>query len=263
VGVKLVAETNKPVAVGDETSDENHSLERLTGEGKHMPLEDLCTSTEVPGGQKSNITVEIPQNVSVSADGTKMASNTEHATFVEDGSSSKDLNQVLACKSQAGAPKTSGRNNSSNEELFNHSKERHKAQDASIVEDCSQTSHNRELEDSGNPRATASVVLEPKSSRNPIRAELERSKTKPFGNDNIQSTKPVALTAEKVTPVRGGCSVNPIPSKVADNRSDRSSKPSERAGSTANNLATSLKKIVRQQTASKVVRHYPSELVNN
>ncbi|RCV31529.1 hypothetical protein SETIT_6G185200v2 [Setaria italica] len=262
VGVKPIAETNKPVTIGDETSDENHSLKSSIGEGKHMPLEDLCTSTEVPGGHKSNGTVEIPQNVPVSVDGSKMASNTEHATFVEDGSSSKDLNEVLPCNSQATDPKTSGRSSSFNGESFNHSKEHHKAQDASIIEDCSQTSHNRELEDSGNPRAAASVVLETKSSRNPIRVELERSKTKSVGNDNVQSTKPVltASTAEKATSIRGGCSVIPIPSKVSDNCSDRSSKPSERSGSTANNLATSLKKIVRQQTASKVVRHYPSEL---
>ncbi|OEL24021.1 Ubiquitin carboxyl-terminal hydrolase 17 [Dichanthelium oligosanthes] len=262
VGVKLVAAANKPAAVGSETSDANHSMKSLIGEGEHMPLEDLCTSTEVPGGHKSNSMVEIPQNLPVSADGSKMASNTEYATFVEDGSSSKDLNEFLPCKSQATAPKISGRSGSPNEESFNHSNEHHKAQDANVVEDCSQTSHNRELEDRSNHRAAASVVLEPKSSRNPIRMELERSKTKPVGNDNIQSTKPVSsvLTVEKATSVRGGCSAIPMPSKMADNHSDRSFTPSERSGSTANNLATSLKKIVRQQTAPKVVRHYPSEL---
>ncbi|CAO2188605.1 unnamed protein product [Urochloa humidicola] len=261
VGVKPVAETSKPLAVGSEISDADHSLKGLSGEGEHMPPEDLCTSTEVPGGYKSNSTVEIPQNVSVSVDGDKITSSTEHQALFEDDSSSKDSNVVLPCKSQVIAPKISGRSSSFNEESFDHSKEHHKAQDASVVEDRSQTTHNRELDGSSNPQAAASVVLEPKSSRNPIRVEPERSKTKPVGNDNIQSTKsvPSALAVGKATSVRGGCSVIPIPSKVTDNRSDRSSKPSERSGSTANNLATSLKKIVRQQTAPKVLRHYPSE----
>ncbi|ONM19919.1 hypothetical protein ZEAMMB73_Zm00001d004991 [Zea mays] len=97
----------------------------------------------------------------------------------------------------------------------------------SVVEDCSQTSSTRELEDSSIHHAAASVVLESKSSRTPIHVELERSKTKSVGNDSIQSTKPVpsALTVD----------------------SHFSS-----SGSTTNNLATSLNKMVRQQTAPKV-----------
>ena len=263
-GVKPVAETNKPVAVGSETSDANHSLKSLNGDGKHMHLEDVCTSTEVPGGHQSNGMVQIPQNAPLSVDNSKMASNTEHANFVEDVPSRKDFNDELPCKSQSAAPNVSGQSSSFNEKSFNHSKEHHKAQNASVVEDCSQTSHNRKLEDSSNLGGGASsAVLEPKNSRTPISVEPERSKTKPVGNDNIQSTKPVpsALTVDKAASVRGGCSVIPIPSKVADNHSDRSFKPSERPGSTAINLATSLKKIVSKQTAPKVMRHYPSESV--
>ncbi|RLN04786.1 ubiquitin carboxyl-terminal hydrolase 16-like [Panicum miliaceum] len=240
----------KPVAVGSETSDANHSLKSLNGDGKHMHLEDVCTSTEVPGGHQSNGTVQISQNVPVSVDSSKMASNTEHANFVEDSPSSKGFNEELPCKSQTTAPNVSGQSSSFNEKSFNHSKEHHKARNASVVEDFSQASHNRKLEDSSNLGAAASAALEPKSSRTPISVELERSKTK---------LVPSALTVDKATSIHGGCSVIPIPSKVADNRSDRSFKPSERPGSTTNNLVTTLKKIVSKQTAPKVVRHYPSE----
>jgi hypothetical protein len=68
----------------------------------------------------------------------------------------------------------------------------------SVVEDCSQTSSTRELEDSSIHHEAVSMVLESKSSRTPIHVELERSKTKSAGNDNIQSTKPVpsALTVD-------------------------------------------------------------------
>ncbi|KAF8654384.1 hypothetical protein HU200_061565 [Digitaria exilis] len=257
--VKPVAETNKPVAVGSETSDANHSLKSLSGEGKHTSLEDVCISTEVPAGHQSNSTIKNP----VSVDSGEMASNMKHAHFIEDGSSSKDFNEVSPCKTRATALKMGGHSTSFNEESFNHSKEHYRAQDASVVEDCSQTSHNRELKDTNNSRAATSVVLEPKNSRTPIHVELERSKTKSVGSDNIQSTKPVpsALSVDKATSVRGGGSVIPNPSKVSDNRPDRSFKPSERSGSTANNLATSLKKMVRHQTVPKAVRHhYPSEL---
>jgi len=216
-----------------------------------MHLEDVCTSTEVPGGHQSNGMVQIPQNAPLSVDNSKMASNTEHANFVEDVPSRKDFNDELPCKSQSAAPNVSGQSSSFNEKSFNHSKEHHKAQNASVVEDCSQTSHNRKLEDSSNLGGGASsAVLEPKNSRTPISVEPERSKTKPV---------PSALTVDKAASVRGGCSVIPI--KVADNHSDRSFKPSERPGSTAINLATSLKKIVSKQTAPKVMRHYPSESV--
>ncbi|WVZ92464.1 hypothetical protein U9M48_038527 [Paspalum notatum var. saurae] len=260
VGVKPVAEMNNPGAVGSETSDANHSLKSSNGQDKHMPSEEVCSSTEVPGGHQSNSTVEIFQNGPVSVDNNKMGSNIVHSNSGEDVSPIKDFNDALLCKSQASAAKISDHSSLANKEPFNHSKEHHRAKDASLVENGSQTSHSRELEDSSVPQATASVVLEPKSSKTPIHAELERSKAKPAGNGNIQSTKPApsALTVDKAT-VRGGYSVTPNLSKVSDNLSDGSYKPSERSGSTANNLATSLKKMVRQQTTSKVVRHYPSE----
>jgi len=251
---------NKPV-VGSETSDAHHNLKSSNDKSKHMPSEAVCTSAEVPGGHQSNSTVEISQNVPVPVNSSKMGSSIKHAFFVEDGSSTEDLNGVSPCKSQA-SPNINGHSSFANEEFCNHSKEHQRAKDASVVEDCSQTSNTREIEDSSIPQAVASVVLETKSSRTPINVELERSKTKPIRNDRIQSTKPVpsALTVDKATSVRGSCSVTPNPSKIADNLPDRSfKKPSDRSGSTANNLATSLKKMVRQQTAPKVVRHYPSE----
>ncbi|ONM03739.1 Ubiquitin carboxyl-terminal hydrolase 17 [Zea mays] len=260
VGVKQDAQMNKP-AVGSETSDANHDLKSSNGKSKHMPSEAVCTSAEIPGGHKSNSTVEIDQNIQ-SVDSSKMGSSIKHANFVEDGSSTVDLNEALPCNSHSSSPNINGHSSFVNEEFCNHSKEHQRAKDASVVEDCSQTSSTRELEDSSIPHAAASVVLESKSSRTPIHVELERSKTKSAGNDSIQSTKPVpsALTVDKATSVRGSLSITPNnSSKVADSLPDRSFKPSDRSGSTTNNLATSLKKMVRQQTAPKVVRHYPSE----
>lgn len=248
---------NKPV-VGSETCDANHNLKSSNGKSKHMPSEAVCTSAEVPGGHQSNSTVKISQNVPVSVDSSKKGSSIKHAKFVEDGSSTKDLNGGLPCKSQASPPNINGHISFVNEEFCNQSK------DASAVEDCSQISDTRELDDSSIPQAVAPVVLKPKSSRTPINVELERSKTKTIGNDSLQSTKPVpsAFIVDKATSARGSCSVTPNPSEVADNLPDRSvKKPSDRSGSTANNLATSLKKMVRQQTAPKVVRRYPSESV--
>lgn len=246
---------NRPV-VGSETSDANHNLKSSNDKSKHMPSGALCTNAEVPGGHQSNSTVKISRNVPVSVDSSKIGSSIKHSNFVEDGSSTEDLNRVSPCKSQA-SPNINGHSSSVNEEFCNHSKEHQRTKGANVVEDCSPTSHTRELEDSSIPQAAAPVVLEPKSSRTPSHVELERSKIKPVGNGNIQSTKPVA------TSVRGSFSVTANPSKVADNLPDRSFKPSERSGSTANNLATSLKKMVRQQTAPKVVRHYPSESVRS
>ncbi|AQK67828.1 hypothetical protein ZEAMMB73_Zm00001d014978 [Zea mays] len=96
----------------------------------------------------------------------------------------------------------------------------------SVVEDCSQTSSTRELEDSSIHHAAASVVLE-----------------------------------SKTTSVHGSLSItHNNSSKVVDSLPDISFKPSNRPGSTTKNLATSLKKMVRQQTAPKVVRHYLSKL---
>uniref|UniRef100_A0A0D9X8Y2 USP domain-containing protein n=1 Tax=Leersia perrieri TaxID=77586 RepID=A0A0D9X8Y2_9ORYZ len=87
------------------------------------------------------------------------------------------------------------------------------------------------------------------------------SKTKAAGPDNIGASKtvPSVLTVDKVSHIPGVRSVTPNSSKGIDNISERNSKPSDKAISTANNLATSLKKIVKQQTVPKVVRHYPSE----
>ncbi|KAL5668268.1 hypothetical protein ACJX0J_020489, partial [Zea mays] len=262
VGVKQVSEMNKP-AVGSETSDLNHNLKSSNGKSKHTLSEAVCTSAKVPGGHQSNSTVEISENVPVSVDSSKMGSSMKHANanFGEDGSSTKDLNGVSPCKSQSSPSNINGHSSFVNDEFCNHSKEHQRAKDGSVVDDCLQTSSTRELEDSSIPQAAAYAVLEPKSSRTPIHVELERSKTKSVGNDSIQSMKPVpsALTVDKATSVRGNCSITLNSSKVADNLPDRNFEPSDRSGSTANNLATSLKKMVRQQTAPKVVRHYPSE----
>ncbi|ONL98868.1 hypothetical protein ZEAMMB73_Zm00001d029503 [Zea mays] len=244
VGVKQVAEMNKP-AVGSKTSDANHDLKSSNGKSKHMPSEAVCSSAEIPGGHKSNSTVEISQNVQ-SVDSSKMGSSIKHANFVEDGSSTEDLNEALPCNFHSSSPNINGRSSFVNKEFCNHSKEHQRAKDASVVEDCSQTSSTRELEDSNIHHVAASVVLESKSSRTPIHVELERSKTKSAGNDSIQSTKPVpsALTVDKATSVRGSLSITPNnSSKVADSLPDRSFKPSDRSGSTTNNLATSLKKM--------------------
>ncbi|XP_062195621.1 ubiquitin carboxyl-terminal hydrolase 17-like [Phragmites australis] len=238
----------KSVAVGSETSDANRDLKSLNGKSKHLPLEEVCASAKVAGDHHSNSTGKISQNAPLSVDSSKMRSNIKHADFVEKVSSTKDLDEALPCKSEASAAEIIAHNSSVNEESSDRSKEHYTAQTS-----------NREFEDNSNPQAAASVVLEPKSSRTPIRVEVQTSETKPVGNDNIQSAKP-ALTVDKVSSVRGRCSVTPNPLKKADDLSDRIFKSSERSGSTANNLATSLKKIVRQQTAPKVVRHYPSEL---
>ncbi|KAL5676969.1 hypothetical protein ACJX0J_013100, partial [Zea mays] len=228
VGVKQVAKMNKPV-VGSETSDANHDLKSSNGKSKHMPSEAVCSCAEIPGGHKSNITVEISQNVQ-SVDSSKMGSSIKHAKFVEDGSSTEDLNEALPCNSHSSSPNINGHSSFVNKEFYNHSKEHQRAKDA----------HTRELEDSSIHHAAASVVLESKSSRTPIHVELERSKTKSVGNDSIQSTKPVpsALTVDSHF--------------IAYSLPDISFKPSDRSGSTTNNLATSLNKMVRQQTAPKV-----------
>ncbi|KAL6644646.1 hypothetical protein ACP70R_016254 [Stipagrostis hirtigluma subsp. patula] len=261
-GVKSVAEISKPVAIGSETSDANHNLKGLNGKSKHMPLEEVHVSTEDPGDHHANNTVIISQNTPPSVDSSKMGSNVIDANVVENGSSSKDLDEALACKSQASALKISGHSSSVNEVSFGHSMGHHRAQDASVIVDCSETSCDREFEDSSNTQATASVVLKPKRSKTSIHVKVETTQTKPASGDNIERTKPVpsVLKVDKASSVRGGCSEAPNSSKKADSLSDRSFKPTERAGSTATNLATSLKKIVRQQTATKVVRHYPSEL---
>ncbi|KAL5664329.1 hypothetical protein ACJX0J_024437, partial [Zea mays] len=223
VGVKQVAEMNKPV-VGSETSDANHDLKSSNGktfENKsptHIPSEAVCSCAEIPGGHKSNNTVEISQNVQ-SVDSSKMGSSIKHANFVEDGSSTEDLNEALPCNSHSSSPNINGHNSF--------------LRMPSVVEDCSQTSSTRELEDSSIHHAAASVVLESKSSRTPIHVELERSKTKSAGNDSIQTTS-----------VHGSLSItHNNSSKVVDSLPDISFKPSNRPGSTTKNLATSLKKM--------------------
>ncbi|KAL6859084.1 hypothetical protein ACP4OV_018086 [Aristida adscensionis] len=259
IGVKGAAEIRKPVTVGSETSDASHNLKSSNGKSKHKSVEEVCVS---PGDHHSNSMGKICQNVPLSVDSRKMGSNITHADFVENGSSAKELDDVLPSKPQASALKISGHGSFAKEESFDRSMGHRRAQDASVIEGCSQANRNRELDDCSNTQATASVVPEPKSSRTPIRVEAEISKTKPVGNGNIHSMKPVpsALAVDKVSSVRGACSVTTNLLKKADNLSDKNLKPTEKSGSTANNLATSLKKIVRQQTASKVVRHYPSEL---
>ncbi|TVU05509.1 hypothetical protein EJB05_48675 [Eragrostis curvula] len=246
----------KPVAVGSETSGANHNLPTLNETIKDSHSEEVCASTELPGDHHSNGKVEISQSARPSVDRSKTGSNINPANFVENGSTTKSLDEAQSCNSQASARKITSHSTFGNEESFDR-----RARDASITEDCSQATCDRNVVDNINPQAAASVhVLQPKSSRTPIRVEVDKSKTKPVGHDSIQSTKPVpsASTADKVS-VLGGYSVAPDPSKRANNIPERSSRTSERAGSTANNLATSLKKMVRQQTAPKVMRHYPSE----
>jgi ubiquitin carboxyl-terminal hydrolase 36/42 len=94
-----------------------------------------------------------------------MGSSIKHANFVEDGSSTEDLNEALPCNSHSSSPNINGHSSFVNKEFCNHSKEYQRAKDATVVEDCSQTSSTRELEDSSIHHAAASVVFESKSSR--------------------------------------------------------------------------------------------------
>lgn len=128
VGVKQVAEMNKPV-VGSETSDANHDLKSSNGKSKHMPSEAVCSCAEIPGGHKSNNTVEISQNVQ-SVDSSKMGSSIKHANFVEDGSSTEDLNEALPCNSHSSSPNINGHSSFVNKEFYNHSKEHQRVKDA-------------------------------------------------------------------------------------------------------------------------------------
>jgi ubiquitin carboxyl-terminal hydrolase 36/42 len=141
VGVKQVAEMNKP-DVGSETSDANHDLKSSNGKSKHMPSKAVCSSVEIPGGHKSNNTVEISQNVQ-SVDSSKMGSSIKHANFVEDGSSTEDLNEALPCNSHSSSLNINGHSSFVNKEFCNHSKEYQRAKDATVVEDCSQTNSTR------------------------------------------------------------------------------------------------------------------------
>lgn len=255
-GASEETDINMPVAVGSETSSANHTLRSLNDKRKDMPFKEVPATTEVPENGHSDSVVKLRQSTPqvASLDSKKTESNIKPTNFVENGSY-KDLDEVLIYKSQASAPKMSGHSSYINEDLSVHSKEHGKARDADVGVDYSQASRARKPADMNNSQAAATVAMAPKSSRASLRVEVEESKIKVTCTDNIESSKcvPSVLAANKVSSIRDVCSVTPNPSKRADN-------PSERAGSTANSLASSLKKIVRQQTASKVVRHYPSEL---
>uniref|UniRef100_J3MTU8 ubiquitinyl hydrolase 1 n=1 Tax=Oryza brachyantha TaxID=4533 RepID=J3MTU8_ORYBR len=247
--VETIAETNIAATTSSETSGANHTVENLNDKIKDMPSE--VTSMEVPDDGHSVSAVKLPQSSSevASFDRRKTQSNMKPTTSVENGSYTKELGEALVCKSQPSQPKISGSGSLINKESLIDSKKH---------EDCSQISNSRKYADNNNSQA---VALEPKTSRTALHVEVGHSKTKAAVSDNtgVPKTVPSVLTVNKVAPTPGGRSVTPNSSKRADNISERNPKPSEKAISTANTLATSLKKIVRQQTVPKVVRHYPSE----
>jgi ubiquitin carboxyl-terminal hydrolase 36/42 len=248
----------KSVAFGSETSGANHNLTTLNEKNKH--LEEVCTSTEIPGDNHCKGKYEISQNTRPAANSSKTGSNINPANFVESGSTTEAIDPLL-CNSQSSAQKINSRSAFGSEEAFDR-----RARDGNVVKECCQTSHNRNVTDNNNPQAAASIhVHQPESSKTPIRLEVENSKTKPVGDDSIQIRKPVPSASKdnKDSFVLGACSVTPDLSKRADNLPEISSKTSARTGSAASSLASSLKKIVKQQTTAKVVRHYPSESVNN
>uniref|UniRef100_A0A0D3H1D6 ubiquitinyl hydrolase 1 n=1 Tax=Oryza barthii TaxID=65489 RepID=A0A0D3H1D6_9ORYZ len=229
------------------------TVKNLNDKTKDMPSEVLA-SVEVPDDDHSVSAVKLPQSSSqvASLGSRKTESNMKPTTPVENGSYTKDLDEALVCRSQPSPPKISGSGSLINKESLIDSKKH---------QDCSQTSNSKKYADNNNAQAALPVAVEPKTSRTALHVEVGHSKTKAAGSDNIGVSKmvPSVLTVDKVSPVPGGRSVTPNSSKRADNIAERNSKPSEKSISTANSLATSLKKIVRQQTAPKVVRHYPSE----
>ncbi|GJN03802.1 hypothetical protein PR202_ga21282 [Eleusine coracana subsp. coracana] len=215
----------KPNDVRSETSSANHNLPTLNETDKHIHLEET-------------------------------GSNIKPANIDECGATTEALDETLLCNSQAPTRKINCRNAFGSEKSSDR-----RAQNGSVVEKCSQMSHDRKIADNNKPQADASVhVLPPGNPKTPIRVEVEKSKTKPVGVDSIQNTKPMPSVSmvDKISSVVGGCSLTPNHSRV-DNVSEISSKTSARAGKAANNLATSVKKTVKQQTVPKVVRHYPSE----
>jgi ubiquitin carboxyl-terminal hydrolase 36/42 len=259
-GVKPVSETSIPVAVASESSGANHTVTSLNGKKKDTPFQVVSTTAEVPENGNSD-SVDKPYQSTpqvASFDSKRTKSNIKPTNFVDNGSYTKNLDEISVHKSQTSAPNMSGFSSFIHEDLSVHSKEHGGAQDGDDSEDCSRVNHTRKPADKNNAQAAATVVPAPNSYRTSLRVEVEQCKTKATGTttNNIESSKfvPSVVAADKVTSIQGGRSVTSNPSKRADN-------PSDRAGSTANSLATSLKKIVRQQTAPKVVRHYPSELV--
>jgi ubiquitin carboxyl-terminal hydrolase 36/42 len=246
----------KPVAVGSETPRTNHNLTTSNEKNKH--LEEVCTSAEIPEDNHSNEKVTISQFARPAADSSKTGSNIKPAIFVESGST-EAIDETLLSNQSSAQKKNPRRAFGSKEALDRRS------QHDNVVKECSQTSHNRKIVDNNDPQAAASVhVLQPENSKTPVCVEVEKSKTKPVDDYSIQSTKPVpsVSTDSKGSSVLGGCLAAPDPLKRADNPPEISSKTLVRAGSAANSFASSLKKIVKQQTAAKVVRHYPSESVN-
>ncbi|KAK3121977.1 hypothetical protein QOZ80_8BG0663500 [Eleusine coracana subsp. coracana] len=237
----------KPNDVRSETSSANHNLPTLNETDKHIHLEE---------DSHSNGKVEISQIARPPVNDSKTGSNTKPANLDECGATTEALDETLLCNSQAPTRKINCRSAFGSEESSDR-----RAQNGSVVEKCSQMSRERKIVDNNKPQADASVhVLPPENPKNPIRVEVQKSKTKPVDVDSIQNTKPVPSmsTVDKVSSVLGGCSLTQNHSRV-DNVSEISSKTSARAGKAANNLAPSVKKTVKQQTVPKVVRHYPSE----
>ena len=248
-GVQRVSEISIPV--GSESSGTNHIVTSLKDKRKDKPFEQVSATAEVPENANSDSVVKLYQSTHrvASFDSKRTESNIKPTNFVENGSYTKDLDEISVHKSQASAPKMSGFSSFIHEDLSVRSKEHGNGKDGDDSEDFSRVNHTRKPADKNSSQAAATVVPAPKSYRTSLRVEVEQCKTK------APECVPSVLAADKVSSIHGGRSVSSNPSKRAVN-------PSDRAGSTANSLATSLKKIVRQQTALKVVRHYPSELVN-
>ncbi|KAG8087385.1 hypothetical protein GUJ93_ZPchr0010g9589 [Zizania palustris] len=236
VGKEPIVEINIPAtAKSEETSGANHTVKSSNDKRQDVPSEEVFSTME--HGHSGSV-VKLPQSASrvASFGDKKTVSNMKSTTSVENGSYM-----------------TSGSGSFINEESLIGSKKHH---------NYSQTIHSRKYADNKNSQAAAPIALGPKSSTTSVHVEVGHSKAKVTGTDNNGSTKfePSIVTVDKVSSIPGGHSVTPTSSRRVDSLSERNSKPSEKAFSTANNIATSLKKIVRQQTALKVVRHYPSEL---
>lgn len=95
-----------------------------------------------------------------------------------------------------------------------------------------------------------------------LESKLEKS-NKQAGTNNLKSSRrlPSVSAVDEVSFIRGGAYFAVRnPSKRVDNLSEISVR-SENEGAVPYNLSTA-KKTIRQQTAPKLVRHYPAELVN-
>uniref|UniRef100_A0ACD5ZTZ2 Uncharacterized protein n=1 Tax=Avena sativa TaxID=4498 RepID=A0ACD5ZTZ2_AVESA len=256
-GVQPSDEINIPVAIGSDNPGANHTAMSLNDKTKDTPFEEVSATTEVPDNGNSDSVVKLKQSTPqvTSFDSKRTESNIKPTNFVENGSYTKDLDGIFVHKSQASAPKMSGLSSFINEDLSVHSKEHGNTQDGDVSEDRSSVTHTRTPSDKNNSEAAVTAEPAPRSYRTSLRVEVDQCKIKATGTNNIESSKfvPSVLAADKVSSIQGGRSVTSVPPKRSDN-------PSDRAGSAANSLATSLKKMVRQQTVPKVVRHYPSEL---